>query len=162
MPDFEVVGQIEDGKTMLRFLTGAMAGRVVIAVPDSYYSSGAHHTLSPYERAERLLLSLLTVEQAAAWGDSKRFFVETPFGTVEFGQLSNMRYWPRRGEGELRLCVVPADHGHGLPDPDIWANLLLALKDDPRRFFTVAHWRAGKSAWRYGPVPGLDDQRAAS
>lgn len=162
MPDFEVLGEIEDGKTMLRFVSGAMAGRTVIAVPDSYYLPGAHHALSPFERAERLLLSLLTPEQATDWSASKRFLVETPFGTVEFGQLSNMRYWPCRGDGELRLCVVPADHGQSLPDPDIWANLLLAVKADPRRFFTVANWRAGKGGWRYGPVPGLDDQQAAS
>ena len=79
--------------------------------------------------------------------------MHTEFGEVELGELFNIGFWPRTG-GEYRLCVVPT--GRRLPEPDIWTNLLLALKTDPVKFFRVANWRRSLvDKWSFGPVPGF-------
>jgi hypothetical protein len=79
--------------------------------------------------------------------------VPTQFGSLEFGDLFNIGFWPSEGR-ELRLCVVPTGKDD-LPNADIWTNLLLALKADPKWFFTVANWRRPGGEWHFGPVPGL-------
>jgi hypothetical protein len=72
---------------------------------------------------------------------------------MEFGRVSDIGFWPKAG-GELRLCVLP--NGKTLPGPDIWTNLLFALKADPFWFFTVANWRKPDGEWNFGPVPGFE------
>lgn len=156
---FEVVDCLEDGKKVLCFTAGPMAGRRVLAFPDDQCLPNSWvRPLTPYERAEQLLLSLLTPEQATSWLGSKRFWVGTPYGDLQLGELSNMRFKSHEGE-ELRLCVVPENHGRGLPPPDVWVNLLLAVNADPGSFFRVANWSRRKGEWFLGPVPGLEYQR---
>lgn len=87
--------------------------------------------------AERLLESLLDPAQLESWRSTSTFWVDTPFGSVRLGQLYDLRYRPRGSRGERSLCVVPIDH-LTLPPADIWVNLLLFLRTDPRRFFAVA------------------------
>jgi len=74
-------------------------------------------------------------------------------GTVELGELCNMRY--RRTDGrEFSLCVVPRAH-ESLPIEDIWVNLLLVLRSDPDEFFRVANYHRYNvnEGFRPGPVP---------
>jgi hypothetical protein len=157
MADFVVLEHIDDGRLKIQFTVGALAGRTVMAYPDQEHlatSRGGRRFLSPYERAERLLLSLLTDEQANDWKARQRFRFSSIYGALEFGRISDIGFWPRTG-GELRLCVLPT--GDALPEPDIWTNLLLALKADPSWFFAVANWRRPPDrVWNFGPVPGFE------
>jgi hypothetical protein len=149
---FEVIELLDDGRTVLCFTSGPMAGRRVLAFPEEQCLPYLVRPLTPYERAENLLLSLLTPTQAAEWSVTKCFWVETQYGRIQFGEISNMRFTSRAGE-ELRLCVVPQNHGRGLPLPDVWVNLLLAINVDPKGFFTVANWSRRRGEWFLGPVP---------
>jgi hypothetical protein len=144
----EVLEELGDGRQLLRFVSGALAGRTVIAFPESDFIY-----LSPFERAERLLLTLLDAEQVSDWRANQTFRVTTKFGTVELGRIQDIGYWPVAGS-ELRLCVLPS--GKRLPGPDIWTNLLLVLTHDPRHFFTVANWRMPNGTWYKAPVPGFE------
>jgi hypothetical protein len=156
---FDVVDCLEDGRQVLCFTAGPMAGRRVLAFPDDQCLPNSWvRPLTPYERAEQLLLSLLTPDQGMSWLGSKGFWVATSYGDLEFGELSNMRFKSQKGE-ELRLCVVPENHGRGLPPPDVWVNLLLALKSDPGGFFAMANWSRRKGEWFLGPIPGFEYQR---
>ena len=157
---FDVVDYLEDGRKVLCFTAGPMAGRRVLAFPDDQCLPNSWiRPLSPYERAEQLLLSLLTPEQTTSWLGSKRFWVATPYGDVQFGEISNMCFKSHDGQ-EFRLCVVPENHGRGLPQPDIWVNLLLALNADPKGFFRVANWSQHMGQWLRGPVPGFEYRRS--
>ena len=90
-----------------------------------------------HDRANTLLRSLLDVDQRAEYERTGYFWVEVPQGRLRFGRLYSIRFEPR-GSNEFRLlCVVPTGY-EDLPIPDIWANLLLAVRDDPDRFFAVA------------------------
>ena len=90
-----------------------------------------------HERAQVLLLSLLDADQRADYERTKTFWVDVPQGRLRFGRLYSIRFEPRGTNTVRILCVVPKRH-HELPGPDIWANLLLAARDDPARFFAVA------------------------
>jgi hypothetical protein len=129
---------------------------MVIAFPDTH-PFFQHCVLpdTPERRAERLLRSLLTSTQLEEWLKRRKFLVQTKFGTFEFGELYNIRFWPN-GNDELRLYVVPTQNkGRDLPLADQWTNLLLALRSDPERFLTVATWRKPEGHLMFGPVPGF-------
>jgi hypothetical protein len=151
---FEVIEEHTNGRTVLRFLEGAMAGRTVIAFPESECLPNYVRRLTPSERAEILLRSLLDADQQAQWGRSQRFRVCTRYGEVEFGRMHDIGFWPDGG-GEFRLCVVPAGRGATLPEPDVWTNLLLVVRAEPERFFAVANWRRPNGPWRPPPLPSL-------
>jgi hypothetical protein len=160
----EVVEVLDDGRTVLRFTSGPLAGRQVVAFPPDrcppYHSDPPPRPVRrpPHQRAEELLLSLLNPEQSASWNRCNRFWVETPYGTIQFGEIHNMLF-KRRDGAQFRLCVVPQQAPRSLPLPDVWVNLLLAIKVDPKHFFTVANWRRPKGSWRPGPVPDLEYRR---
>lgn len=161
MDSFEVIEIFDDGRSSIRFTSGALAGRIVIAFPDSVVVPEPPRPLrrrprteSPEAKAARLLRSLLTAEQRSDWVNRRKFCVPTRFGNLEFGELFNIGFWPSTG-GEYRLCVVPT--GKELPLPDVWTNLLFALKADPAWFFAVANWRRPPDRqWHLGPVPGFE------
>ncbi len=102
-------------------------------------------------RAEALLESLLDDDQRADWGRRRRFWVPTPVGAVELGRVSDLRFDDLGGR-HLVLCVLP-QRSSELPDADIWTNLLLVLRGEPRRFFDVANYRFPAGPWHTGPVP---------
>jgi hypothetical protein len=102
-------------------------------------------------RADALLESLLGAEQRAQWRSRRGFWVETPFGEVELGRISHLRFNGVDGT-RLVLCVLPTRFSE-LPDADIWTNLLLVLRAEPRRFFDVANYRTPGGGWQPGPVP---------
>jgi hypothetical protein len=102
-------------------------------------------------RAETLLESLLDDDQRAAWRSRRCFWVLTPYGSVELGRVSDLRFDTLDGH-HLVLCVVPA-HSSDLPVADMWTNLLLVLRGEPRRFFEVANYRRPGGPWQSGPVP---------
>jgi hypothetical protein len=89
-------------------------------------------------RANALLESLLQPSQLEDWRRSGRFWVDTPRGPVQLGELYALVHRPDDEPGVERiLCVVP--HGHTeLPLADIWTNLLLVLAVEPDQFFRVA------------------------
>ena len=105
------------------------------------------------DRAEGLLLSLLDREQVETWRTTGRFAVPIPGGTIELGDLFNLRL-RRDGAPDLALCVVPQDFAT-LPIEDVWTNLLLMLRTDPELFLGVANYRPYGSRGGYyrGPVP---------
>jgi hypothetical protein len=98
-----------------------------------------------YERADALLRSLLDPDQLAEYARTKHFWVEVPQGRLRFGRLYSIRFEPRDTNTVRLLCVVPERHTE-LPGPDIWANLLLAIRHDPARFFAVAVDRTAEIA----------------
>jgi hypothetical protein len=82
--------------------------------------------------------------------------VSSPQGQVQLGELYHLPFRPRATGPQLVLCVVPDEpiNRVRMPEPDVWANLLLVLQNDPARFFGVANWRfADGGTWRRGPVP---------
>jgi len=93
-------------------------------------------------RAEALLESLLRPDQLADWRATRRFWVHTPRGPVQLGNLYALVHHPDDDPRlERILCVVPDRH-KDLPIADIWANLLLVLAVEPDAFFRVAIERA--------------------
>jgi hypothetical protein len=102
-------------------------------------------------RAEALLESLLDDEQRADWRRRRRFWVQTEFGAVELGRVSDLRFEDLDGR-RLTLCVVPVRSSE-LPEADVWTNLLLVLRGEPRRFFEVANYCHPGGPWQTGPVP---------
>lgn len=156
---YEVLEELADGGRRVRYVEGPLAGRTVVfhaprrrarrSVDRRRRTDGAAD-----RRAGELLASLLTDEQRADWEARHRFRVETQHGTVELGRLHAMPFWSRTVAGELELCVVPQGKDD-LPEDDLWANLLLSLRADPRTFLTVANWRRPGGSWHRGPVPGL-------
>jgi hypothetical protein len=155
--DLEVAIERPDGRITLRFTQGVMAGRCVTAFPDEQCTLADDPPLTPRQKADRLLTSLLDSEQQLSWRATKRFRLDTPYGVLELGTIHNMPYWPRRERRQLNLCVVPTGDLARLPEADIWTNLLLVLRAEPERFFAVANWRrAGESQWYRPPPPGLE------
>ncbi len=120
-------------------------------VDDRTVGSAASGRAEADRRAEALLESLLDDGQRAEWRVRRRFWVPTPFGPVELGRVSDLRF-DRHDGRRLVLCVVPRRFGD-LPDADIWTNLLLVLRGEPRRFFDVANYRLPGGPWQTGPVP---------
>ena len=159
MSDYVVLERLADGRLWIRLTEGVLAGRAVLAFPDPEPGSPlssqwqVHSSLSPYRRSDRLLRSLLNEEQEKDWRDTRQFLVSGAYGMLQFGRISDIRFWPTTSS-ELRICVLPV--GPHLPEPDVWTNLLFALKADPRRFFAVANWRRPtERQWHLGPVPGF-------
>ena len=153
----ELVGPCEISAELLASLARVESGRGGSSqnlVPRSTrgrtrQSNRPSRARSPSSRrsARRLLESLLDERQLASWRDCRRFDVAVADGTVELGELYNLRY--RRIDGrDFALCVVPRSH-ESLPIEDIWVNLLLVLRSDPDEFFRVANYR------RYGMTEGF-------
>jgi hypothetical protein len=161
---FEVVEERADGRIILRFTEGVLAGRCVTAFSDEVCARASAYEpiLSPRAKADRLLVSLLDEEQHLSWRAKKRFRLSTPYGVLEFGALFNMAFWPRgphwdKGHvKQFHLCVVPRGDFSRLPEADIWTNLLLVVRAEPERFFGVANWWCpGRPSWYRPPMPGL-------
>jgi hypothetical protein len=104
-------------------------------------------------RAEALLVSLLDPHQRSDWESRRRFWVESTYGAVELGRVSDLRFDTHDGR-HFTLCVVPQGVSN-LPDADVWTNLLLVLRAEPERFFDVANYCTPGGRWRAGPVPRL-------
>lgn len=157
---YEVLEELTDGRRRVRYVDGPLAGRtVVFHVVRHPRTRSAVANRRPTvgqagERAGELLTSLLSEEQRADWEERRRFRVETEYGTIELGRLHAMPYWAKAVPGEFELCVVP-ERLDDLPEDDVWTNLLLALRADPRWFLTVANWRKRGGPWCMGPAPGL-------
>jgi hypothetical protein len=154
----EVVGGEHRGATVLlvpatRILPGDAARPGAAAGRPARLRNGDVVTTehAATHRAEALLESLLDDDQRTAWRRRRGFWVPTPYGAVELGRVSHLRF--NRVDGRhLVLCVVPA-HSSDLPIADIWTNLLLVLRGEPRRFFEVANYCVPGRAWQAGPVP---------
>jgi hypothetical protein len=154
---FELIGEHPDGRLTLRFVGGVLAGRCVTAFPDNQCTFLHPHPLTPQQKADQLLRSLLDAEQRNSWHIKRRFRIETPYGVLQLGAMHNMRFWLRAERRELNLCVVPTGDLGGLPEADIWTNLLLVVRAEPERFFSVANWRqAGERQWHRPPAAGLE------
>lgn len=153
MPAYKVLRQCEHGP-LVRFLDGPLAGREVVLNASEPSPNKPPPKLTRWQKAERLLQSLLAPDQLESWRKRRSFIVPTPYGAVELGHMSDMRYWPTVG-GKYRICVVPQDYKR-LPRADVWAILLLWLRSDPRWVLTVANWRTESGDWNFGPVPGIN------
>lgn len=164
MPGYEVLEELGHGRRLVRFTDGPQTGSEVVLVPrpiPGVSRVGYRHAPPPLSqraerRAEALLVSLLNDDQRADWCARHRFVVDTPYGTVEFGELYDLRFVATSG-GEYRLCVLPKG-ATGLPEGDVWSNLLLFIQRDPKWFFTVANWRRPHGEWTFGPVPGIQQR----
>jgi hypothetical protein len=109
------------------------------------------HKVEADRRAEALLVSLLDPGQRSDWETRRRFWVDTAYGAVELGRVSDLRFDTHDGR-HFTLCVVPQGISN-LPDADVWTNLLLVLRAEPERFFDVANYCTPGGRWRAGPVP---------
>jgi hypothetical protein len=101
------------------------------------------------------LESLLSPRQLEEWRRDRCFWVSTSAGSVRLGRLYQLHFRPRPSGRQLLLCVVPVERErHPMPEADVWANLLLMLHDDPRRFFATANWRYVEGGnWQRAPAP---------
>jgi len=141
--------------SLYELLTGPHAGTIVagppgLAGPSRRVILGktAFCDLSPSKqqqavaKADGLLESLLTSEQAVMRRQTGQFWVDTPQGRVRLGVKYDLRHRPVTDPGRERsLCVVPKgwdDSGQPMPDGDFWVNLLLMLLHEPAVFFRVA------------------------
>jgi hypothetical protein len=173
IPSLHLVEDIPDWGVLVEVVGGEHHGATVLLVPAARVLPGAtsrpraeppagrparhrngdivttEHAAG--QRAEALLESLLDDDQRAAWRSRRGFWVPTPYGQVELGRVSHLRFTGHDGR-HLVLCVVPA-HSSDLPAADIWTNLLLVLRGEPRRFFEVANYCVPGRAWQPGPVP---------
>ena len=173
MPSVAVLEELAPGRTLVRIVGGTHDGEHVVVV--GYCRQAGIRTLTwyldgddlpdqaqlrtPESRANELLESLLTPEELQEWRRDGRFWVSTPHGRVQLGQLYQLPFQPRNAAGDLVLCVVPNEPPRSppMPGPDIWANLLLVLRTDPARFFEVANWRFARGGpWHRGPAPVQD------
>ncbi len=173
MAEVAVVEELGENRTLVQVVGGPHDSALVVAVapvgraadlrPLTWYLDGddvgavAHHVLvRPEDRAVELLTSLLTPAQLRQWRGHRRFWVPTPYGSVELGERYRLRFRPAGPRAPLVLCVVPADSEgeHPLPVADVWTTLLLMLRHEPERFFRVANWRHERDRqWWPGPVP---------
>ncbi len=177
IPSIRLVEEVPDWGVLVELVGGEHSGANVLLVPAARILPGARTAeesppprrrlvrlthdrfVAPEEkgradanrRAEALLVSLLDADQRADWGSRRRFWVENPYGAVELGRVSHLRFVAHDGR-RFTLCVVPTGVSN-LPDADVWTNLLLALGADPERFFDVANYCPPGGAWQAGPVP---------
>ena len=165
VPSYEVLEDLGHGRQLVRFTGGPQTGCEVVLVPSTTpgvcpsndWREPDPPSPAAEERAEALLISLLSSEQRADWQARRRFIVRTPHGELEFGELYDIPFLPTAG-GEYRLCVLPKGSAC-LPECDIWVNLLLFVQRDPDWFLTVANWRLPGGQWNFGPVPGIERRR---
>jgi hypothetical protein len=166
--DFELITRLDADRCVVRVVGGEHDDRLVVVSRGgnpairhlSWFLEGTvpseplFDPNTPENVARTLLESLLSESQLADWRKRRRFWVETPRGSVELGELYSLRFRGLSG-GLLVLCAVPEDE-LDLPDADIWTTLLLVLRADPERFFHVANWRKPHGErWSRGPVPIL-------
>jgi hypothetical protein len=176
IPSLRLVEDIADWGVLVEIVGGEHAGAAVLVVPAARVLPGRAPPPGPGpgrrpvprrhgrvvteedvlraeagRRAEALLESLLDRTQRADWRRRRRFWVPTPYGAVELGRISDLRFEATDGR-HLVLCVVPTRHGD-LPLADVWTNLLLVLRAEPDRFFDVANYLPPGGPWLRGPVP---------
>ncbi len=153
-------------RTLIRIVSGAHAGTELVvvrrAIPgvqrlEEILGEEVEWT-DPDGVAEQLLVSLLDQQQRYEWEALRTFWVDTEFGRVRLGRLYDITFRPTGSEYPFRLCVVP-DGYRSLPACDIWTNLLLVLRGDPERFFSVANWQRGRGQWHTGPVPIIHERQ---
>jgi hypothetical protein len=164
--DVELISHLDADRCVVRVVGGEYHDRIVVVCRGgdpstrnlSWFLEGTadcdplFDANTPENVARTLLESLLSEDQLADWKRRRRFWVDTPRGSVELGELFNLRFRDQNG-GRLVLCVVPEDE-LDLPDGDIWTTLLLTLRADPEHFFEVANWRKPHNErWLRGPVP---------
>lgn len=188
MPRVEILEELAPGRTLVQIVGGTHDGVQVVVMGDRRHPAaralewyldgdeppeGLRATVpgdrppprapgAPSDapsRANELLESLLSPPQLAEWRRHHRFWVPTPYGSVQLGWLFHLDFRPEGNGRPLVLCVVPVEpHRSRMPLPDVWVNLLLVLQADPRHFFGVANWRdAEGGSWRPGPVPVHQD-----
>lgn len=167
LPRLRFLEEIEGWGTLVALVGGEHEGHEVLVVPRDRILPGSSRPArerlrqptpdpgglagtSAERKATALLESLLDETQLSAWQRTRHFQVRTVYGAVELGTLYRLAF--RRHDGwRFELCVVPTAY-RDLPVADIWTNLLLMLRNDPLRFFTVANWK-GEGEWYRGPVP---------
>jgi hypothetical protein len=184
VPSVAVLEELAPGRTLVQIVGGTHDGEMVVVMGAgggvgvrtlSWYLDGdappelpaappptpppAPRRRAPTRRAEAkagaLLESLLSPRQLGEWRRDRCFWVSTPAGSVSLGRLYQLHFRPRPSGRELLLCVVPVEpERHPMPEADVWANLLLMLHDDPRRFFATANWRyVDGGNWQRAPAP---------
>lgn|GEM_PF-3025932 len=149
-----LLGQSRVGSTV-RLLDGPRAG-VELLVPNARLARGdaeiddqrpppLHRqrvTTEAAHRAESLLTGLLTPSQRQQRATTGTFWVHNAHGWFRLGALYDIRFrspaWP---SVERSVCVV--SEGYALrPPADLWAELVVVLRADPRTVIDVANWNA--------------------
>jgi len=94
------------------------------------------------QRAESLLHGLLTPSQRHERATTGTFWVHNAHGWFRLGALYDIRFraptWPTV---ERSVCVVSEGYATR-PPADLWAELVVVLRADPRSLIDVANWNA--------------------
>ena len=99
------------------------------------------------DRAEELLLSLLTDEQAESYRSDGSFIVIGSHGgryRITRGVSGNILWVPEGNDMAARLCAHPTMAESWLPTPDVQVAQLLALITDERDFVNRANIHSGR------------------
>jgi len=103
--------------------------------------------ISAHSRAEELLLSLLSPEQAESYSRSKSFIVQGSHGgryRIAEGVSGNILLVNDEDESLARFCAHPTMRESWLPTPDVQVAQLLALITDEKQFIDTANIHQGR------------------
>lgn len=103
--------------------------------------------ISAYSRAEELLLSLLSPDQAESYSRSKSFIVQGSHGgryRIAEGVSGNILLVNDEDESLARFCAHPSMAESWLPTPDVQVAQLLALITDEKQFIDTANIHQGR------------------
>lgn len=167
------VALLEDlggGGRLVRLLDGPRRG-IEVVVPSTHLERVGvrderppplHRWAAPQaaaERAESLLVGLLSPSQRHQRATAGTFWVHNRHGWFRLGVLYDIRFRsPRRPWVERSVCVVSEGYERR-PAADLWAELVVVLAADPTQVVGVANWnredpprppatdRAGLTRW---------------
>ena len=117
------------------------------AVADEAFARQHSARRQAIDRAEELLLSLLTTEQRDAYRRDNMFLVIGSHGTVyriRTGVAGNIEWLTPDGHLGGRLCAHPTMDDDWLPTADVMISQVLALTTDERAFLQLANVHAGR------------------
>lgn len=106
-----------------------------------------HARISARDRADELLLSMLSPDQVADYVDNGAFNVIGSAGgryRIRRGVSGNVDWLDADGQVGGRLCAHPTMENGWMPDQDVALAQLLALTTDEVAFVAVANVHAGR------------------
>lgn len=119
----------------------------VVALHEDAFARRHSERRVAMNRAEELLLSLLSEEQQESYRHDQLFTVIGSHGTlyrIRYGVSGNIEWLRPDGEVGGRLCAHPTMVNDWLPVPDVLLSQVLALTTDERAFLQLANVHYGR------------------